>query len=86
MERIKPRLTKIAEIDKRYLGATNSRSLPTTGASIAPIANPIENVAAVVARSQPYSFRIAGKSKEKEVRTLTPIPIVIKTIATTAQP
>ncbi len=47
---------------------------------------PTEKAPAVIARSQPNSARIGGKSSEKAVRVLTPIPIVTKATATTTQP
>ena len=47
---------------------------------------PAENTLAVMARSQPNSFRIGGNSSEKAVRALAPRPSVTNATATITQP
>ena len=48
--------------------------------------SPVVNVAAVSARDQPNSSRIAGKKSENAVRAFTTIPIVTNAVATRTQP
>ena len=67
-------------------GPRRSISRPVTGPSRAATKKPKLKAPAVVARSQPNSSRMAGKSREKEVRALTPIAMVTKATATMTQP
>ena len=48
--------------------------------------SPVVNVAAVSARDQPNSSRIAGKKSENAVRAFTTIPIVTNAVATRTHP
>ena len=47
---------------------------------------PTEKAPAVTPRSQPNSSRMGGKSREKAVRAVTPMPMVTKADATMTQP
>ena len=59
---------------------------PTRGANTVAATNPTENVAAIVALSHWNSSRIGANKREKNVLALTPMPRVIKAIATTTHP
>ena len=63
-----------------------SISTPAKGEKNRETRKPVEKIAAVVPRDQPYSSRIAGKRSEKATRTLAPIAMVMKATASTTQP
>ncbi len=67
-------------------GPKRSIMRPSSGLNTAETRKPTEKAPAVVARGQPNSARMGGKSSENDVRAFTPIAIVTKAMATISQP
>ena len=67
-------------------GPSRSIRTPRNGVKAFDARSPVVNVAAVSARDQPNSSRIAGKNSENAVRAFTTTPIVTKAVATSTQP
>ncbi len=84
--RIEPDATRPTPISITVRGPRRSISRPSSGLATAATRNPNENAPAVTPGAQPNSSTIGGKSSEKAVRALTPIPIVTKATPTTTQP
>jgi len=63
-----------------------SASQPSHGENGVETMKPTAKAPAVSPRSQPNSSRMGGKSSEKAVRALTPMPMVMNAEATTTQP
>jgi len=83
---MKPAAVIVAPNGITNLGPNLSIIDPTSGANTVEAMKPIENVAAIVALSHLNSSRIGGNRREKNVLALTPMPRVIKAIATTTHP
>ena len=83
---ISPKPVSTAPMGMTILGPQRSIIKPIAGVARVETIKPMENVAAMVARLQPNSFRIGGNRSENAVRVLTPMPMVTKAIATTTQP
>ena len=67
-------------------GPRRSMSRPSSGENSVEIRKPTEKAPAVNPRSQPNSWRMAGKRSENDVRALMPTAMVTKATATTIQP
>ena len=79
-------LTRIPPNGSTRRGPTLAIMAPIKGVNIVETIKPTEKVAATVPLDHPNSSRMGGKSREKEVRAFTPIPIVIKATTTTIHP